>query len=154
MIKVQHIHPLIVHFPIVLIVLMAAFDWIASLRGVSVTGRNPAGNASVSLAVLAGLSALVAYHFGGVALDFAEAGGFSSDVAEIHEGLGITTATALAVWACVRGLLWFRDFRFGNPIAFLIPVVETAGLALVTATAYYGGQLVYELGVNVVRVAG
>lgn len=154
MIQAQHIHPLIVHFPIVLICLMVTLDWIATLRGVSVTGRNPAANASVGLAVLAGLSALVAFHFGGVALDFAEAGGFSSDVAEIHESLGITTATALAVWAALRALFWFRDMRIGNPLGFLVPVVETAGLALVIATAYYGGQLVYDLGVNVARVAG
>ncbi len=154
MIQAQHIHPLIVHFPIVLIVLMVAFDWIASLRGVSVTGRNPAANASVGLAVLAGLSALVAFYFGGVALDFAEAGGFSSDIAEIHESLGITTTTALTAWAVVRGFLWFRDMRIGNPIAFLVPVVDTAGLALVIATAYFGGQLVYDLGVNVAHAAG
>jgi uncharacterized membrane protein len=153
MIQAQHIHPLIVHFPIVLICLMVALDWIASLRGVSVTGRNPAANASVALAVLAGAAALIAYYFGGIALDHAEAGGFHSDIAEIHEGLGETTAMLLAGWAAVRALLWFRDIRIGNPIAFLVPVVQTAGLGLVVATAYYGGQLVYDLGVNVAQAA-
>ena len=88
MIAPQHIHPLLVHFPIVLIVLLVAFDWIASLRGIPVTGRTPAGNASTAFAVLAGIAALAAFYFGGVALDIAEAGGFHSDVAEIHEGLG------------------------------------------------------------------
>ncbi len=154
MIQAQHIHPLIVHFPIVLICLMVAIDWIASLRGVSVTGRNPAANASVALAVIAGLAALVAYYFGGVALDYAEAGGFQSDIAEIHEGLGETTAMLLAGWALVRAFLWFRDMRIANPVAFLVPVLETAGLGLVITTAFYGGQLVYDLGVNVAHAAG
>lgn len=154
MIQAQHIHPLIVHFPIVLICLMVALDWIASLRGVSVTGRNPAANASVALAVIAGLAALVAYYFGGVALDYAEAGGFHSDIAEIHEGLGETTAMLLAGWALVRAVLWFRDMRIANPVAFIVPVLETAGLGLVITTAFYGGQLVYDLGVNVAHAAG
>ncbi len=154
MIQAQHIHPLIVHFPIVLICLMVALDWIASLRGVSVTGRNPAANASVALAVIAGLAALVAYYFGGVALDYAEAGGFQSDIAEIHESLGETTAMLLAGWALVRAFLWFRDMRIANPVAFLVPVLETAGLGLVITTAFYGGQLVYDLGVNVAHAAG
>jgi uncharacterized membrane protein len=153
MIPPQHIHPLIVHFPIVLIVLLAALDWIASLRGVSVTGRTPAGNASVAFAVLAGFAALTAFYFGGVALNIAEAGGFHSDVAEIHESLGEMTAIILGGWAIVRAFLWFRDIRISSPIAFSVPVLELAGLALVTVTAYYGGQLVYDLGVNVTMAA-
>jgi uncharacterized membrane protein len=35
-----------------------------------------------------------------------------------------------------------------------VSLVEVAGAALVIATAYYGGQLVYDLGVNVVHAAG
>ncbi len=153
MIPPQHIHPLIVHFPIVLIVLLVALDWIASLRGISVTGRTPAGNASAAFAVLAGLAALAAFYFGGVALDIAEAGGFRNDLAEIHESLGEMTAMILAGWAIVRASLWFRDIRISSPLAFSVPVLELAGLAMVTATAYYGGQLVYDLGVNVALAA-
>jgi uncharacterized membrane protein len=154
MIPPQHIHPLIVHFPIVLVVLLVAFDWIASARGVSVTGRTPAGNASAAFAVLAGLAALTAFYFGGVALTIAESGGFHSEVAEVHESLGEMTAIILACWAVVRAFLWLRDVRITSPIAFSVPVLELAGLGLVTATAYYGGQLVYDLGVNVAVAAG
>ena len=154
MIAPQHIHPLLVHFPIVLIVLLVAFDWIASLRGIPVTGRTPAGNASTAFAVLAGIAALAAFYFGGVALDIAEAGGFHSDVAEIHEGLGETTALILAVWALIRAFAWFRDFRIKSPIAYSVPVLDLAALGLVTATAYYGGELVYNLGVNVAHAVG
>jgi uncharacterized membrane protein len=154
MIAPEHIHPLIVHFPIVLIVLLAAFDCIASARGISVTGRTPAGNASTAFAVLAGLAALTAFYFGGVALTIAESGGFHSDVAEIHESLGELTAIILACWAIVRAFLWFRDVRIASPMAFSVPALELVGLGLVTATAYYGGQLVYGLGVNVAMAAG
>jgi uncharacterized membrane protein len=153
MVPVQHIHPMLVHFPIVLIFLLAGFDVVATFLGYSVSGRTAAGNLSTGLAVLAGLSAVAAYYFGGLALDFAEAGGFSSEVAEIHEGLGEMVALAFAVWALIRAFLWFRDVRMVRPAAFVLPLVAVAGAVLVSMTASYGGRLVFELGVNVAKAA-
>ena len=153
MVPVQHIHPMLVHFPIVLIFLLAGFDVVAMFLGYSVSGRTAAGNLSTGLAVLAGLSAVAAYYFGGVALDFAEAGGFSSEVAEIHEGLGEMVALTFSVWALIRAFLWFRDIRMVRPAAFVLPLVAVAGAVLVSMTASYGGRLVFELGVNVTKAA-
>ncbi len=153
MIQPQHFHPIIVHFPIVFVITLVIFDWVATMRGVPVTGRNPASNASTGLAVLAGIAALIAFSLGGVALDIAEAGGFHSDIAEIHEHLGEATAMTLAGWALVRGFLWFRDMKLSGPVAYSVPALELVGFAMVLATAYYGGQLVYDLGVNVAHAA-
>jgi uncharacterized membrane protein len=154
MIPVQHIHPILVHFPIVFILCLAAFDLLATARGHVITGRGAAGNLSTGLAVLAGGFAVVAFLFGGMALDIAESGGFHSDVAEIHEGLGTTVAVAAAVWGLARLVLWWRDLRFGRTVAGLVSLVEIGGAGLVLATAFYGGQLVYDLGVNVAHAAG
>jgi uncharacterized membrane protein len=153
MIPVQHIHPMLVHFPIVLILFLAAFDVIATLRGRSVTGRTVAGHISTSFAVLTGLFAIATYFFGGMALNVAEAGGFHSDVAEIHESLGELVAIVTGVYALLRAGLWYKDFRINGIASFAFPVAGLAGSALVAATAYFGGQLVYELGVNVAKVA-
>jgi uncharacterized membrane protein len=153
MIPVQHIHPMIVHFPIVLIFLLAAFDLIAVARGHQVSGRTTAGNISTSIAVLAAISALAAMAFGGMALDFAESGGFSSDVAEIHESLGTSVAIVLSVWALVRAVLWWGNWNIRGAFAAVFPLAAIVGAGLVVATAYYGGQLVFDLGVNVVKVA-
>jgi len=154
MIAVQHIHPILVHFPIVFFLSLAAIDAIAAARGYVVTGRGTIGNLSSGLAVLAGGFAIVTYLFGGMALDFAESGGFHSDVAEIHEGLGEFTAIAFAIWAAIRVFMWWRDLRLGRAVSAAVSLVEIAGAGLVVATAYYGGQLVYELGVNVSHIAG
>jgi uncharacterized membrane protein len=148
-IALEHIHPILVHFPIVFIIVLAVFDLVATARGATVSARTPAGNVSTGLAVLAGLSAVVTYLFGGMALDIAEAGGFSSDIAEMHEGLGETVAIVLAIWAIVRAVMWWRGTRVSRPAAYLFPLVAIAGAALVVVTAYYGGELVYQLGVNV-----
>ncbi len=153
MVPIQHIHPMLVHFPIVLIMLLAAFDVVATLRGQSVTGRTVAGNVSTTLALLTGLFAVATFVFGGMALDVAEAGGFHSDVAEIHESLGEVVAIAAALYAAVRVFLWYRNISIRGGAAWLMPVTAIAGTALVTATAYFGGQLVYELGVNVAKIA-
>jgi uncharacterized membrane protein len=149
MIPIQHIHPMIVHFPIVLLLLVAAFELIATLMGRDVTGRTATGNLAVGAIVLAALAAIAAFYFGDIALSFAEDHGFESDVAEIHEGLGRTLAIAAGLWAVVRGGLWLRDIKLSRPLAFAVPLVSIAGALLVVWTAYYGGQLVFDLGVNV-----
>jgi uncharacterized membrane protein len=151
--SIAHIHPMLVHFPIVFFLTLAVVDTIATLRGVPVTGRGGIGNVSTGLALLAGLFAIVTYIFGGMALDFAEAGGFHSDVAEIHESLGEATAAAFAIWAIVRVVAWWRNARLSGGSAILLSLVELAGVAIVVATAYYGGQLVFNLGVNVAQAS-
>lgn len=153
MIPIQHIHPMLVHFPIVLVLLLALFDAVATLRGVSVTGRTAAGNASTGLAVLAGAFAVASYVFGDMALEYAEAGGFHNDLAEIHESLGLASAVAFGIWAVLRLVAWARNTKLQGAPAALLSLVELAGAGLIVATAYYGGKLVFGLGVNVASAA-
>lgn len=153
MVPIQHVHPMLVHFPIVFFLTLAVLDTIATVRGIPVTGRGGIGNVSTGLALLAGLSAIVTYIFGDIALEFAEAGGFQSQVAEIHEGLGEATAAAFAVWALVRVVAWWRDSRVRGGGAVALSLVELAGAGIVLTTAYFGGQLVFRLGVNVAQAA-
>lgn len=154
MLAVQHIHPILVHFPIVFFLTLAAVDLVAAARGQATAGRGPVGNLSMGLALAAGAFAVAAFFFGDMALEIAEDGGFHSDIAEMHEGLGETTAAVFAIWALIRLGLWWRDVRLSGGGAFVIPLVEIAGAVLVIVTAYYGGQLVYDLGVNVAHAAG
>ena len=152
MVPIQHIHPILVHFPIVLIYTLAAIDLVALAGGSAVTRRSGAGTISTFVALAAGVFSLGTWFFGGLALDHAEAAGFSSDIAEIHESLGGITAIAFLIWGLVRLALWIRNREF-RAVTIAIPLIEIAGTMLVTATAYYGGLLVYELGVNVAKAA-
>jgi uncharacterized membrane protein len=154
MLSIQHIHPILIHFPIVFFITLAAVDLVASVRGKIISGRGALGSLSLGLALAAGAFAVAAYFFGDMALDVAESGGFHSDIAETHEALGEATAAAFAIWALIRLGLWWRDTRLAGAGAFIVSLVEVAGAALVVTTAYYGGQLVYDLGVNVTHVAG
>jgi uncharacterized membrane protein len=153
MLAVQHIHPILIHFPIVFFITLAVVDLVAAARGRITTGRGPLGNLSLGLALASGIFAVVAYFFGDAALEIAESGGFHSDIAEIHEGLGETTAVLFAIWALIRLGLWWRDIRLTGAVSLVVSLLEVAGAALVITTAYYGGQLVYDLGVNVTNAA-
>ncbi|MER8781221.1 DUF2231 domain-containing protein [Mesorhizobium sp. M1006] len=151
-VPIQHIHPILVHFPIVLIYTLAAIDLVALAGGNAVTRKSGAGTISTFVALAAGVFALGTWFFGGLALDHAEAAGFSSDIAEIHESLGGITAFAFLIWGLVRLALWIRNREF-RAVTIAIPLIEIGGAVLVTTTAYYGGLLVYELGVNVAKTA-
>lgn len=152
-IAIQHIHPMLVHFPIVLLILVAAVETVGVLFGRDVTGRTTLGSLATGMFVLAALAAIASYYFGDIALTFAENGGFESEVAEVHELLGKIVAISVSVWALVRIVLWWRDIQLSRPLAFVIPLISIVGAALVIWTAYYGGQLVFGLGVNVAKSA-
>ncbi|WP_246679950.1 DUF2231 domain-containing protein [Mesorhizobium sp. B1-1-9] len=143
---------MLVHFPIVLIYTLAIIDLVALARGNAVTQRSGAGTISTFIALAAGIFAIGTWFYGGLALDHAEAAGFSSEIAEIHESLGGITAFAFLMWGLVRLALWVRN-RDLRVVSMAIPVIELGGAILVTTTAYYGGLLVYELGVNVAKTA-
>jgi uncharacterized membrane protein len=153
MLSIQHIHPMLVHFPIVVIILLAGVETVAVALGRDVTGRSPVGNLAVGMLIVAMVAAIAAYYFGDIALTYAENGGFESDVAEMHEALGKAVAISVSIWALIRVAGWWANVRLSRPWAFAMPLVSILGAGLVIWTAYYGGQLVFDLGVNVAKAA-
>jgi len=153
MIPIEHIHPMLVHFPIVFFLTLAALDSVAVFRGASITGRSAVGNIAAGLAVLSALGAISAFALGDAALEIAQAGGFMSEVGEIHETLGTVTVVLFSAWAALRVYLWMKDITISGAKVWMMLLVEAGGAAIVLTTAFYGGTLVYELGVNVARAA-
>ncbi len=149
MLPIEQLHPIVVHFPIVFFLTLAALDIFALIRNAALDGRGAIANLSAGLAVLAGLAAVVAYSLGDEALEVAVASGVPEASLETHELLGTTSAIMLAVWGLARAYIWWRQLPLGKARAGGIVLVELAISLLVILTAYYGGQLVYELGVNV-----
>lgn len=146
---IEHIHPMIVHFPIVLVITAALFDlW-------SVTLARPHGEMPLSrhvgTAMLAGagITAIAAYFFGDMALDIAMTRGFTDAQLEAHEGWGTTTALVLAAIAIARLFMWRRNLDRKGGGAMLATAMSLVAVLLVVVTAYLGGQLVYDLGVNI-----
>ncbi|MEJ2022289.1 MAG: hypothetical protein P8X43_09705 [Maritimibacter sp.] len=146
--SLAHIHPMILHFPIVLAYLLVMIDAIALWRGISLTSGTYA-KFSLATAVLAGLSASLTAMFGDLALDIALENGVPDAVMEMHEGLGAVTATGLAIWAGLRLLVSWRQLALEGSRKGIVVLVELAFVVLITFTAYHGGNLVYDQAVNV-----
>lgn len=146
----QHIHPMLVHFPIVLAILLVGIDAVALWRDVPLDGRGTYAGFSLTTALLAGISALVAMGFGDLAMEYAVAHGVPEGLMETHEGLGTTTALLLGAWAVLRLFAWWRRMPLGGGRKVGVVAVDAALVLLILVTAWYGGSLVFEHGVNVV----
>lgn len=138
------LHPLVVHVPIVLIPL-------AALLATYAAWRRPAWARNVLLVLLgmAAVGAFVADQLGDHDMEAAR-DAMTPDqraLAETHESLGsatwLSTAGLFALAIVLRRKLDARGWMA------LCAVALWALFALVTVTAWYGGALVYEQGVNV-----
>jgi len=98
--------------------------------------------------IVAGLSALAAAGLGDVALDIAVDKGFPDAKMEEHEELGFTTAWLMFGLAVLEAWLFWKNPTSRTP-AVVVTLLSLVVTALLLTTAWYGGNLVYELGVNV-----
>lgn len=152
MLPLEQLHPIVVHFPIVLTLALALLDIVAFARGVPLGGRGAYANLSAGIATAAGLFALLAFSMGDMALDIAVSRNIDPSILENHENLGTFTAFALAAWGALRALAWWRNIDLSANRSYLVLAVEVAFVFLILTTAYFGGQLVYDFGVNVAPV--
>ena len=146
----EHIHPMVVHFPIVLALLALVFDlwWLARGR---VAAAPPLIRLRIGTVLLAlgAAAAVVAFLFGDMAYDIAVSKGVAAATLETHEGWGTTTMLVYVASALVRLFLWWRRLD-EKPSGIALAIALAAVVAgMVVITAYFGGHLVYDLGVNV-----
>jgi uncharacterized membrane protein len=154
MLPVAQFHPILVHFPITFFLTLAIFDAALLLQGSTISGPGCAARVSGGLAVLSGLSTVATYVTGDLAYDIAVASGVPAATLETHESLGTWTAIFIVVWSLVRGFFWWRGSQIEGRLKIGTMLVEIIGVLLIIVAAYFGGQLVYELGVNVTRPVG
>lgn len=153
MLPTAQLHPAIVHFPIVFVLSLAAFDFFATMRGKEILAKSRTANISATIALLAGISAVAAFVLGDMAYDIAVASGVPTSKLDLHEGLGTWTAGLVAALAVARGGLRWHGDTFGRRMNLTVLAAELVAATSIIATAYFGGQLVYELGINVQRAA-
>ncbi len=146
----QNIHPIVVHFPIALFLTGFALDVIGHLLQ-----RETLKQAGLILVVLGALGALAAMLTGQFAEESVEERLSSAGerVLETHEDLGKLTAYLLLAIAAVRLILmttWLRGWRWAAGIALgIYLIMGVVGVGALTATGYYGGELVYRYGAGV-----
>ena len=152
------LHPLIVHFPIALLLVAPLFV----VLGMTLRRNRPFLWAALLLMAIGTTATFVAVSTGEAAGKLAERTPRINAVLEHHEELAETTRvvfTALTViFAAIVTVpaamqrLQGRMFRIVLPLAFL--VCYGGGLVFLANTAHNGGRLVHELGVQALMSPG
>ena len=135
-VRLNEVHPSIVHFPIALI--PAAV--IADLLG-RVTGNQKLADSGRALMPVAAASAALAAATGLIAQEEVTAEGRARDLLVTHRNLNLSLTaltTALATWR------WAEDEAPSGYLALAL-----AGIGAMSYSAYLGGKMVYEHGVGV-----
>ena len=137
----EHLHPILIHFPIALLVSSTFFYFLARIRN----------SKPVELIALANLAAgtLISYaavYSGLLAEEAVEHAGEIHEIVELHEKVGFAVAgafTILTLWG------WLSYRRAGSKVIPLFLIVLLLATALLGFQGYMGGYLVYEAGVGV-----
>jgi uncharacterized membrane protein len=152
MISIALIHPMLVHFPIVLLITAVTMDIIVLLFKKDLAGRHCLPLVALSALLLGTLSAGLAAIFGDIALDKAVSLGFPIGPLETHETLALITIAVFGLQCLLRLLAVWRGYSLQGIIGWVSVLPGIVGVGLLITTAYYGGELVYHLGVNVAPV--
>ena len=149
MISIAMVHPMLVHFPIVLLITACSLDIIVLLIKKDLANRQCLPLVALSVLLLGTMSAGIAAIFGDIALDKAISLGFPRDPLETHETLTLITIAVFSVHCLLRLLALWRRIPLRGRIGWVSALPGMVGVVLLIFTAYYGGELVYHYGVNV-----
>jgi len=152
MIDLAHIHPMLVHFPIVLLLIAVAVDFVVLLRRGDLAGTQTLPSVALTALTLGALAAIAAASFGDIAMDEAVSKHFPNALLDEHEDLGFTTMWIFIGLALARMLAWRIHLSLTGWRGWTMFAIGVTGAVILLVTAYYGGNLVYDLGVNVAPV--
>ena len=143
-----NLHPLVTHFPIVLLITAAAVD-LANI----IFGR-PAWEAGMAayLYTAGAASAVGAYLTGRDAATMVFVPGMAHGLVDDHWRWALLTTCYFAVFATIRLSTHFARVRWSWISRILLVVLGLIGIAFLHQTAERGAQLVYEHGVGVIGV--
>jgi len=141
-----NLHPLIVHFPIALIFVILACDFIGFFMKRDFYLK--IGSVITIFALVGGLAALLS---GILAEETVEKSiGSAHDLLERHELMGYMYIGVLAAMAIFRFAIGKRLFGRLGLIALLLSLIASG---IVAYGGYLGGEMVYAHGVGVIKTA-
>jgi uncharacterized membrane protein len=140
---------MLVHFPLALLPIAVLLDWIILVKGGDLASGKGLSLVSASAWGLAAVISILVVIFGDVAFDAALGKGFPKPPLEEHEEFGMTTFWIIAGLAAVRLLAMWRGISLKGLRGYGMGLGGAVMVALLITTAFYGGELVYSLGVNV-----
>lgn len=140
----SNVHPLIVHFPIALLLIAVAAD----LAGLILKRYNWIKPAALWLYVLGALGTIGAFISGKQAADVVHFPTPSYPVISEHADLALYTMLFFSLYAIVRLFAFRKQWDQRSAVAVILFVVAAGGLGLLQQTAEHGGELVFRYGVG------
>ena len=142
-----NLHPLLVHFPIVLVIMAAAADVLAAFFRRS-GGLHFAASSAYTVGAVA---AVAAYWTGRDAAATVLVPGMAHGAVDDHRMWALVTTWYLVALVASRLLSELAGVARVQRYRVLFIVLGMAGMILVQQTAERGARLVYEHGVGVIR---
>lgn len=135
------IHPMVVHFPIALLITSVVLDFLAT------RWHHKSFQDAGFYALIAGLlGAVVAVGTGAMAEEAVEGKGVPESVLEIHEALGYAT---LLFFLGLLALRLLMRWKLVKELPALYLAMGVVGIVILSAAGYFGGSLVYDFGAGV-----
>ncbi len=139
-----NIHPMIIHFPIVLwlVAVLADLVWLFQTK-------SWLRNMTITLYVLGSIGALAAYLSGDQAMDIVSVPMQGEVTAGNHSDWGHYTLYFFSAYAIIRLFLFSKQWDKKKWLAVVLFVLGALGMGMVAKTADLGGKLVYKYGVGI-----
>jgi len=138
MIDTSHLHPMIIHFPIALIIIGFLSDFVGAA-----TKRQFFTNAGLYLIALGSLGTLAAYISGNIAGDGVTEIGALGAALEAHESAATLALWSVIIVAILRVILALTKQMVGWKQWVMVALLAV-GVGTVSRAGYYGGELVYK----------
>lgn len=138
MLELTHIHPMIVHFPIALLIV----GFLADLVGVIVK-KDFFSKAGFYLLILGTLGVIAAYISGNIAGDGVVEAGALGQALELHESAAVLSLWLMVGTALVRIAALILN-KYTGIIKIFAFILFFIGVISIARTGYYGGELVFK----------
>jgi len=138
MFDTTHIHPMIVHFPIALLIVGFLFDLLSLILKKEFFGR-----AGFYLLILGTIGVIAAYLSGEYAGGGITETGALKQALEIHETAALFSLWIMVGTALVRiALVAFK--KYSGMLRWMAFALFLLGVLSIARTGYYGGELVFK----------
>ncbi len=142
-----NIHPMLVHFPIALLITAVFLDFLYL-----VWKKDWLRNSVMTLFIFAALASFVTYLSGRQAVDSVSVPMNAELTASYHADWALYTLLYFSLYTAVRTFLFWKKLDIKRFIAILLFLAGLAGSGLLAKTADLGGKLVYKYGVGTKKV--
>ena len=138
MIDLTHLHPMIVHFPIALLIV----GFLTDIAGLIIK-RELFTQTGFYLLILGALGTMAALLSGEMAGDGIAEQGLLKQAIEQHEGAAELSIWLVGITAGIRIILVLLK-KYSGILKIAVLVLFFASVLSIARTGYYGGKLVYE----------